>query len=210
MFDPLLIVAAIVAYMGLMFALAQWTDRTPAGRKLSGHPTVYALGLAVYCTTWTYYGSVGKASKGGMGFIPVYLGPTIALLLGSHVFRRIARLKKAHRVTSIADFVSARYGKSQLVAAIVTVILMIGIVPYVGLQLKAVSGTFKILTANANGELPALSSWISPITAVLMTVFTIASVFGTWTRPNDTLVWSPPWRWSHSSNSAHSWRRAPM
>lgn len=176
MFSPITVVLAILAYMGGLFLLAQWSERSPTGKKLSSHPIVYALGLAVYCTTWTYYGSVGKASSGGMGFIPVYLGPTVAMLLGHSIFRKIARLKQAHRITSIADFVSSRYGKSQGVAAIVTVILMIGIVPYVGLQLKAVSGTFKVLTTTAGGELPAIAGWISPLTAVLMTAFTI--VFG--------------------------------
>mgnify|MGYP000117590883 CR=1 FL=1 len=177
MFSPSTIFIAILVYTAALFAIAQWSERTEKGRSLASSPFIYALGLAVYCTTWTYYGSVGKASKGGMGYLPVYLGPTLGMLLGSSIFRRIAQLKHAHRITSIADFVSSRYGKSQGVAAMVTVILMIGIVPYVGLQLKAITGTFNAMTATtgANGEIitSAWSGYVTPVIAVLMTIFTI-------------------------------------
>lgn len=173
MFSPFAVFAAIIVYSIGLFIIAQWSERSQTGKKLAASPIVYALGLAVYCTTWTYYGSVGKASKGGMGFLPVYLGPTLGLLLGSSIFRRMARLKHAHRITSIADFVSSRYGKSEGIAALVTVILTIGIVPYVGLQLKAITDTFNIMTVSADGSLSSWSGFISPMIAVIMTVFTI-------------------------------------
>ena len=174
MFSPWAVLGAIFVYMGVLFTIAQWAERTKAGRKLAAHPAVYALGLAVYCTTWTFYGSVGKASQGGMGFIPVYLGPTLAFLLGHQIFRKMARLKHAHRITSIADFISARYNKSQAVAAIVTVIMMVGIVPYVGLQLKAVTGSFNLMTAQTVADGSPWASLSSPIVVVLMIGFTIA------------------------------------
>lgn len=174
MFTATSVILAIFVYMGLLFAFAQWSERTAVGRRWASHPAVYALGLAVYCTTWTYYGSVGKAAAGGMGYLPVYLGPTIALLAGGAVFRRIARLKHAHRVTSIADFVSARFGKSQAVAGLTTLLLAVGIVPYIALQVKAVTGSFTMLTAGTGAS--ALGAWFGPIVVVLMIVFTI--VFG--------------------------------
>lgn len=176
MFSPLSVLFAIFAYVAVLFLLAQFGERTARGRRWAAHPAVYALGLAVYCTTWTYYGSVGKASTGGMGFLPVYLGPTLALLLGGSIFERIVRLKQAHRITSVADFISARYGKSQAVAATVTLLLMVGIVPYVGLQLKALTSTFAALTTSPGGDVSTSVAWFTPVSAVLMIVFTI--VFG--------------------------------
>lgn len=173
MFSPAVVIGAICVYALALFVIAQLSERTEIGRRWAAHPAVYALGLAVYCTTWTYYGSVGKASAGGMGFLPVYLGPTLGLLLGGSIFQRIVRLKQAHRITSIADFVSARYGKSQLIAAMVTIILMVGIVPYVGLQLKALSSTFAIMTTAPGADASAMVSWFNPIIVVLMIVFTI-------------------------------------
>jgi Na+/proline symporter len=90
MFSPLFVVAAMFAYIALLFLVAQLAERTRRGRAWANHPFTYALALSVYCTTWTYYGSVGRAATGGMGFLPVYLGPTLALLVGGSVFRRIA------------------------------------------------------------------------------------------------------------------------
>jgi Na+/proline symporter/signal transduction histidine kinase len=175
-FSPITVISAMFAYIALLFILAQVGERTRYGRKLASHPFTYALGLAVYCTTWTYYGSVGKASTGGMGYLPVYLGPTLALLVGGSVFQRIARLKHAHRITSIADFISARFAKSQAVAALVTVILTIGIIPYIALQLKSATTTFSMLVAGGSGESSTLAQSFGPISVVLMIVFTI--VFG--------------------------------
>lgn len=173
MFSPWSIIGVIVLYVVALFLIAQWAEHAEIGKRASKRPGVYALGLAVYCTTWTYYGSVGKAATGGMGFLPVYLGPTLGLLLGWTIFRRIVQIKHAQRITSIADFISGRYGKSQAVAAMVTIIMTIGIVPYVGLQLKAVTDSFSQITAGS-GASASLSGWSSPIIATLMTVFTIA------------------------------------
>lgn len=176
MFSPLAVIVTIAVYMALLFAFAQLAERTKIGKAWAQHPIVFALGLAVYCTTWTYYGSVGKASVGGMGFLPVYLGPTLALLVGGAVFRRIIELKEAHKITSIADFISARYAKSQAVAALVTGILAVGIVPYIALQIKAVTATFDILTHGHAAAGGAVASWFGPAVVAAMVVFTI--VFG--------------------------------
>lgn len=176
MFSPLSVVAAMFGYIVLLFLLAQLAERTGRGRALADHPFTYALALSVYCTTWTYYGSVGRAATGGMGFLPVYLGPTLALLAGGSVFRRIATLKHTHRITSIADFIATRFGKSRAVAALVTGLLTIGIVPYIALQLRAANQTFGMLVAGGNAESTALAHSFGPISTSLMIVFTI--VFG--------------------------------
>jgi Na+/proline symporter len=176
MFSPLFVVAAMFSYIALLFLLAQLAERTGRGRSLANHPFTYALALTVYCTTWTYYGSVGRAATGGMGFLPVYLGPTLALLVGGSVFRRIAILKHTHRITSIADFISTRFRKSRAVAALVTGLLTIGIAPYIALQLKAANRTFGMLVAGGTAENTVLAQSFGPISAALMIVFTI--VFG--------------------------------
>jgi Na+/proline symporter/signal transduction histidine kinase len=176
MFSPLALIAAMFLYIALLFFMAQLAERTGYGRKLANHPFTYALGLSVYCTTWTYYGSVGKAATGGMGYLPVYLGPTLALLVGGAVFQRIAKLKHSHRITSVADFISARFAKSQAVAAAVTGILTIGIIPYIALQLKAANQTFTMLVAGGSGEHSILAQSFGPVSVCLMIVFTI--VFG--------------------------------
>jgi len=142
-----LILAASFAYLGLLFAVALIGDRrADVKRSLIANPWVYALSLAVYCTAWTYYGSVGRASSGGLSFLPVYLGPTIAMGVFSIVLVKMVRISKAYRITSIADFIASRYGKSRGLAALVTLMAVIGIVPYIALQLKAVSSEYGLLT----------------------------------------------------------------
>ena len=140
------IVAVSFSYLGILFAIAHYGDRrADAGRSVIANPTIYALSLAVYCTTWTFYGSVGRAASTGIGFLPIYLGPTLMAGLWWFVMRKIIRISKANRITSIADFVASRYGKSQMLGGLVTVIAVIGIIPYISLQLKAVSNSFTIL-----------------------------------------------------------------
>src|SRR5215216_5411967 len=140
------ILAVSFAYLGLLFGIAYYGDkRADAGRSVVARPSVYALSLGVYATSWTYYGSVGRAVDSGVGFLPIYLGPTLMFALGWVVLRKIIRISKANRITTIADFVASRYGKSTLLGGLVTVIAVIGIVPYISLQLKAISNTFNIL-----------------------------------------------------------------
>lgn len=168
------LVAVVLCYVGILFVIAQLAERSArSGKSWTYHSTIYSLGLAVYCTTWTYYGSVGKAANEGMLWVTIYLGPTLAMMLAPVVLRRIIRIKARHKVTSIADFISARYRKSQAVAALVTVMLLVGIIPYLALQLKAVTGTFALMTM-ANGA--GAGGIISPIVIVLMFGFTV--IFG--------------------------------
>ncbi len=144
--DAWLIVAVSFGYVCLLFAIAYWGDkRADQGRSLIANPTIYALSIAVYCTSWTFYGSVGRAAVSGVGFLPIYLGPTLMAVLWWIVLRKMVRISKRNRITSIADFVASRYGKSPLLGGLVTVIAVVGIMPYISLQLKAVSETFDVL-----------------------------------------------------------------
>ncbi len=149
------IVLVSFAYLGILFAIAYFGDRrAKAGRSIIANPYIYALSLAVYCTTWTFYGSVGRAASSGVGFLPVYLGPTLVVALWWYVMRKIIRISKAYRITSIADFVASRYGKSQVLGGVVTVIAVLGVIPYISLQLKAISGSFTMLLHHPRLALP--------------------------------------------------------
>jgi len=133
-------------YMGLLFAIAYWGDkRADEGRSLIANPYIYALSLAVYCTAWTFYGSVGLAARSGLGFLTIYLGPTLMTILGWLVLRKIIRISKVQRITSIADFIASRYGKSPVLGGAVTIIAVMGVIPYIALQLKAISTGFLMI-----------------------------------------------------------------
>src|SRR5512144_3447530 len=111
-----LIVLASFAYLGLLFAIAYYADqRADVGRSVIASPYIYSLSLGVYATAWTFYGSVGRAASDGVGFLPIYIGPTLMMALWWLVMRTIIRISKANRITSLADFVSSRYGKSALI-----------------------------------------------------------------------------------------------
>ncbi len=178
------IVAVSLAYLGVLFAIATFGDRrAEAGRSIIANPWTYALSLAVYCTTWTFYGSVGRAASSGIGFLPVYLGPTLMVALWWLVLRKIIRISKAYRITSIADLVASRYGKSQLLGGLVTVIAVVGVIPYISLQLKAISGSFSILLRYPSVVMPGGGTDSPPFhdhafyIAIALAAFTI--LFGT-------------------------------
>jgi Na+/proline symporter/nitrogen-specific signal transduction histidine kinase len=177
------IVAVALGYLCLLFAIAYYADkRADAGRSIIRSPWIYTLSIAVYCTSWTFYGSVGRAASGGISFLPIYLGPTLVFLLWWFVIRKIIRISKAHRITSIADFISSRYGKSTGLGALVTVIAVVGIIPYIALQLKAVSTSFNVLRQYPEVAMPLQANvplladtglWV----ALIMAAFAI--LFGT-------------------------------
>src|SRR5881397_2740315 len=140
------IIFAAFAYLGLLFAIAYYADeRADAGRSIVASPYVYSLSLAVYATAWTFYGSVGRAAQDGVGFLPIYIGPTLMILLRAFVVRKMIRVTRVANITSLADFAASRYGKSALLGGLVTVIAVIGILPYISLQLKAVASSYLIL-----------------------------------------------------------------
>jgi Na+/proline symporter/signal transduction histidine kinase len=137
---------ASVAYFILLFLIAYWADkRGKQGKSLVSNPYVYALSLAVYCTAWTFFGSVGRAANSGLSFLAIYLGPCIFAPLWIVVLRKMIIISKKQRITSIADFISSRYGKNTYIGFLVTIMAFVGIIPYIALQLKAVSESFILL-----------------------------------------------------------------
>ncbi|MGO8831488.1 MAG: NahK/ErcS family hybrid sensor histidine kinase/response regulator [Roseiarcus sp.] len=145
MLDRMTVIVTALAYVGALFLVATWGDR--GGRRFiaRARPLVYSLSLAVYCTTWTYYGSVGIASAHGLDFLPIYIGPILVVGFGHRLVARIAALARAQNITSVADFVAARYGKAQNVAAMVALVAVIGAAPYIALQLKAIAVTIPMV-----------------------------------------------------------------
>lgn len=153
--------------------LATWAEVRSSQRKsIINNPYIYALSLAIYCTAWTFYGSVGRVTTNGIDFLSVYLGPSIVMFSGWFVVRKILRICKIQRITSVADFISARYGKSRSLGVLVTIISLFAGIPYIGLQLKAINSSFSILTGinrNNNFEIFYI--------VIILIIFTI--LFGT-------------------------------
>ncbi|MBC8317327.1 MAG: histidine kinase [Desulfobulbaceae bacterium] len=181
-------------YLGILFAIAYYGDkRADAGRSIISNPYIYTLSIAVYCTAWTFYGSVGRAATTGAGFLPIYLGPTLMAALWWFVLRKIIRIAKVHRITSIADFISSRYAKDPLIGGIVTIIAVVGILPYISLQLKAVSVSFNVLhtfqgkthilpaadSVISNPYINTLSMWSGTALYVTLAMSVFAILFGT-------------------------------
>jgi len=144
------VIAVALGYIGLLFLVASYGDRIRRlGRDSRARLLIYPLSLAIYCTSWTFFGSVGSASRSGYEFLTIYIGPVLMIGLFAPVIVRVVRLAKAQNITSIADFIAARYGKSQAVAATVALIAIIGTVPYIALQLKAVSFSLETIIAHS-------------------------------------------------------------
>jgi len=177
------VLGASFAYLSALFVIAYAADRrAERGTSLAANPYVYSLSLAVYCTSWTFYGSVGRAASNGIGFLPIYLGPTLLFLLAPFLLRKIIKIANAQSTSSISDFISSRYGKSQSLAGLVTVVAVVGIMPYIALQLKAISTTFDVLKNYPSVEpLARVSDSIFNDTAfyvtVMLAIFTV--LFGT-------------------------------
>lgn len=172
------LLAAAAAYMAFLFLIALWGDhRADKGRSVIGHPLIYTLSLTVYCTAWTYFGSVGLATSNGLAFLPIYLGPTLAALVFPLVLLKVVRIAQTNEITSIADMLGSRYGKSSMLAGLVTVVAVCGATPYIALQIKALVASVDALlgpestTSPLSGPEPALS--------VAMVLAAFAILFGT-------------------------------
>jgi len=140
------IIAFTFGYLALLFAIAWLSEKASAkGKHISNNPYIYALSLAVYCTAWTYYGSVGRAATNGLEFLTIFIGPSLLAPLWWIVMRKIIRICKVQQISSIADFISSRYGKNITLGGVVTVFCLLGIIPYISIQIKAVSTSFDIL-----------------------------------------------------------------
>ncbi|MCK0207308.1 PAS-domain containing protein [Starkeya koreensis] len=173
------IIAVALVYIGFLFAVASFGDRRLPPRRRQGRPYIYSLSLAVYCTSWTFFGSVGLATTQGINFLTIYIGPILVFGFGTPFLLRMVRLAKAQNITSIADFVAARYGKSQGVAALVACVAIVGSLPYIALQLKAVSASLLAMLGDFEGlglHYPLVGDLALTI-AVAMAVFAV--LFGT-------------------------------
>jgi Na+/proline symporter/signal transduction histidine kinase/CheY-like chemotaxis protein len=174
------VVAIALAYIGLLFLVASYGDRMRAvAGGTSSRLLIYPLSLAIYCTSWTFFGSVGLASRNGFDFLAIYIGPMLMVGLAFPLLIRIVRLAKGQNITSIADFIAARYGKSQAVAATVALIAIIGMIPYIALQLKAVSSSVSTILAEASagGTAQPLLGDVALFVALAMATFAV--LFGT-------------------------------
>lgn len=172
-----------ILYTLLIFLIAWYAHyRKETGRSIVGNPYIYTLSIAVYCTSWTFYGSVGKAATTGLDFLLIYLGPSLTAFSWVFLLRRIIRISKDNNITSIADFISLRYGKSLWLGAIVTLIAIFGILPYIALQIKAVSTSFYLISGYTvdNIQIPHGTSRITLpsglLLALILSVFSV--IFG--------------------------------
>ncbi|MDD1749724.1 MAG: sodium:solute symporter, partial [Methanothrix sp.] len=156
MFNPGTLFIIVLAYLLLLFVLAYYAEaREKAGRSIVSNPYIYSLSLAVYCTSWTFYGSIGKAATSGLSFLTTYLGPTLMACLWWIILRKMVVVAKENRITNIADFIGARYGRSLSLSALVAVVALVGITPYLGLQIKSIITTYQIMTGHKEGSLAA-------------------------------------------------------
>ncbi|MDX1909744.1 MAG: sensor histidine kinase [Bacteroidia bacterium] len=174
-----IILVAGLGYLGLLFGIAYWSERRgQMGKSVVNNPYVYALSLAVYCTAWTFYGSVGRACTAGVSFLAIYLGPTLMAPLWYIILRKLIVIARSQHISSIADFISSRYGKSTFLGGLVSLIAIVAIIPYISLQLKAISFSLDILRAG-----PVLLASGAPWTdtalyvTIILAIFTI--LFGT-------------------------------
>ncbi len=177
------IIGVALAYLGVLFAVASYGDRIARQRgRIPGRSLIYTLSFGVYCTSWTFFGSVGLSAQSGLDFLPIYIGPILMIALGWPLLRRIILLAKKHNITSIADFIAARYGKSQRLAATVAVIAVIGTIPYIALQLKATTSSLEAMlkapqAAAGLASFTPIAVDLALVVAIVMAAFTI--LFGT-------------------------------
>ena len=170
-----LVIAIIIIYLAVIFYVAYWAEKNSKSKWVN-NPYVYTLSLAVYCTAWTYYGSVGLAATSGLKFLTIYLGPVIIIPVWILLMKKIIRISKANKISSLADFISLRYGNNRFLGALVTVVCILAIVPYISLQLKAISETFNVLT-NHNIITNTIVNDTTFYIAILLAIF--AAFFGT-------------------------------
>src|SRR5512135_1376224 len=153
MVSGFLLFALAIGYLRLLFGVAFYGERRsvyPGRRRL--RPWIYSLALGVYCTTWTFFGAVGTAVRGGWAYLPIYLGPVLLLLFGVPFLERLVAIVRAHNITSIADLISSRFGKSPSLAALVAIMALTAGVPYLALQYKAVGTSIDVLTGTLGGN----------------------------------------------------------
>src|SRR3984957_13337794 len=172
------VIAAAFGYIGFLFFVASHGNRLSPMQRGRASALIYPLSLAIYCTSWTYYGSVGFATRTSVDFLAIYVGPIVMIVFCTPILRRVLQLAKSQNITTIADFIAARYGKSQAVAATVALIAIIGSVPYIALQLKAVASSLETILSEdqAFSKIPIIGD-IALVATLAMATFAV--LFGT-------------------------------
>ena len=164
----------LALYVSILFYIAYWAEKR-SHSKWTNNPYIYSFSLAVYCTAWTYYGSIGVAADSGLSYLPIYLGPIIIIPTWMVILKRIIRISRVNKISSIADFISLRYGNSRFLGALVTLICVFGILPYISLQLKSISETFHIVTKTQESS----NIFNDTTTYVCIALALFASYYGT-------------------------------
>lgn len=187
----LVLLLVSLGYAALLFGVAWWGDRNPGFTQRPGlRPVVYSLALAVYCSSWTFYGAVGTAARSGLGYLPIYLGPLLLLIFGWRILERLALIAQSQRTVSIADFIAARYGRSQRLAAMVALIALIAAVPYLALQYKAVALSLQVLGSDSmpTGTFGDPALYVALLMALFAILFGTRQVDATEHRPGMMLA----------------------
>ena len=167
-----------LAYVMLLFLVAWTGDRLQRRGVYVPTPVVYSLALGVYCTSWTFFGAVGRAASQGWDYLAIYLGPIIVFLMMTRLPARIVKVSKQQSLTSVADFIATRYGKVQGIAVLVSIMALVTVLPYIALQLKAIAGSYSLIMGGEGmGVVPPVSQDTGLVAAALLAVFTI--LFGT-------------------------------
>lgn len=164
--------AIIISYLAILFFIAFLAEKNTKSRWVN-NPYIYTLSLAVYCSAWTYYGSIGVATNKGLDFLPIYLGPIIAIPLWIVIMRKIIRISNIYKISSIADLISLRYGNNRFLGALITLICIIATIPYIALQIKAISESFQILTNTTN----TAQNWVNDYTFYIIFILALFAAF---------------------------------
>src|SRR6056300_1275527 len=174
------LIGVCLAYVISLFAVAFWAERASMRGRANWlrSPMIYTLSLSIYCTGWTFYGAVGYAARSGLEFVTIYLGPSLVLLGWWWILRKLVRIGRVQRITSIADLLSSRFGKSNLLAALVTILAVVGTTPYIALQLQSVTLSFSAFSQASDLSMIAAKNDNSALWVALgLAFFTI--IFGT-------------------------------
>ncbi|MCJ1880514.1 MULTISPECIES: PAS domain-containing hybrid sensor histidine kinase/response regulator [Pseudomonas] len=172
-----LIATVALLYMAVLFAIAFYGDRRRAPLSPRVRAWVYSLSLAVYCTSWTFFGAVGQAADQLWSFLPIYVGPVLLMLFAPWVLQKMIMISKQENITSIADFIAARYGKSQALAVVVALICVVCVLPYIALQLKGIVLGVNLLIGAGPDSGGIRAQDTALIVSLILALFTI--VFGT-------------------------------
>ena len=172
--SSIVLLLILTIYVSILFYIAHWAEKR-SHSKWTNNPYIYSLSLAVYCTAWTYYGSIGVAADSGLSYLTIYLGPIIIIPTWMIILKRIIRISRVNKISSIADFISLRYGNSRFLEALVTLICVFGVLPYIALQLKSISDTFNIVTKTQSSA----NIFSDTTTYVCVALALFASYYGT-------------------------------